>query len=358
MKNKKFINIYGLELIFQYPILCAILFFLVYWGLPFIALFDYNIVNDKIIYEKETIQYLADKTHLIFALAVSLGGCFTAWMCKIINNDNDKVHCKSLYSKDCNQKILHFTKIANSHILKVLALVIAVITAFMVSHLMIKIDTWWGVTDSLFNISGIFFIINTSIMVYLGLTVFVQISLRSFLTLRLATKFININFFHEDGCNGQKNIGNLIMLGWLVSIFCVLSIFILYYQGYHGIENSGVSAIIALILVFSIPLISIIPLFSIVKAVNKEKMKLISTINTKSRINEKITKASIKQSSLNLGVKKKASIEIDEYFTIRNFVENANIWPFNFKALFFTITAYIIESLLVLDQLFSVFKNS
>lgn len=349
--NKKFIDYYGLEVIFNYPVSCSLLFFGVYWAAPAMLQVLINVISNGQEESGRFIQsYINDLTHLFFAIIVSIGSFFAAKICGIINKNEDKLVCQNEYEDHAIRTIWRFSKISNGCAIKLLALAICVITATVVTNIALKEESWWGVNAESLNLSGVFFIINSSAMVFLGISVFIQISLRSILTSILAKKFIHIDFFHSDGCNGQKNVGNLIMHGWALSITCVSSIFILYYMGYLGIEDSIVAATISFILIFAIPMISILPLLAIVRSVNEEKIRAIYEINKKSMITEMLQNKPINKKAI-------THLGVDEYFAIRGYIEGANVWPFNLKAISLAVVAYMIQSILVFDQLHGVIKK-
>ena len=344
----KFIYYHGLERVFNHPILCSALFFGIYWiGPAFLLIIDNVVSTSNDVFIDVVKLYAGDLTHLLFALVVSFGSFFAARMCGIINSNEDKIVCRDEFKNETTRTTLIFQKISNGFLINIIALVICSFSASVVIDIILTEENWWGVTDGFVNSSGVLFVINTSAMIFIGISVFLQISLRSILSSVLAVKFIHIDFFHADGCNGQKKVGSLIMHGWALSITCVSSIFILYYMGYLGIEKSVVSAVISFVLIFAIPMISILPLAAIVRSVNEEKTSAINKINNKSRIIEK----------LNGNNKIKSHLDVGEYFAIRSYVESANIWPFNLKAISIAVIAYILQSVLVFDQLINVIKK-
>jgi hypothetical protein len=349
--NNKFIYYLGFESLFNFPILCGLFFFFIYWLSPlFINSITLVFNNQQIDITHFVNSYVNDSVHLIFSVIVSVGAIFAAKICGIINDNKDKLSCKKECAEKSDKLKQHYLEMSNGYLIKIFSLIICVLTAFIVTIIAIEQLNWWGVTNGAINSSGMMFIINTSAMVFFGVNIFIQISLRSLLTSILAGRFIDIDFFHSDGCNGQKEVGNLIMYGWVLSIFCVSSIFILYQMGYMGIEKSAIAAIISIVLILSVPMISILPLWAIVKAVSREKNYAIININKRSKISTYF-KPMRKYKKKKNNYWEESTLNTSEYLSIRNYLEKANVWPFNFKAILFATIAYLIQSILVLDKL-------
>lgn len=336
--------------------LVGLLVFIIYWLVPLlISYFGFTSKpeNDLGLEEFLIKYYLTDKTHLYFAIVISIASVIgilslykIPWSIKILSSegviDNSEQKILEEYNKN--------RKVANSIITKIVSLIMMVLAGYVFYRFysLPKFNYWWGNIE--FSKANIYFTLVIAAMIYYGTQFTFMFIMNSNLLIKLIKYGLKPRLFHHDGSNGLSPLGTMIILKWLVAICMITGAFIVVFFGYMGLERSLITQLVIAIFTFTIPVIAILPL---VKALNqiseikKEKLKKFGSI-----LNDNLNKIENQVSSNDLENDKAYINNFLEVYQIYTTVNEINVFPFNPKALASVIVIYSFQIALTIYQLF------
>jgi hypothetical protein len=281
MKVRRFHNKFAIRSILDInPYFMPVLVFGAYWGVTLLLLLvsGYNSESKQgglfLHFIKLLTLYFNDVTHFVFSIIISIS---TLPISLILNKSRSVVkHTTNCLALESDQElfIARYNKcfeIAYSWPVIVFCLTLAT-SAFLIVVIKATNDTyvyWWGHLSH--GISGFYFAFISSQMVFWGALSFFVIGAQSnvfFYIRQLKLKYKPLNV---DGCNGLRPLGFLILLMWTYSLCVAIAIYIVFTQGYLGLENNPIIWTLAILASINIPIIAIAPLFSATRAVHAAK---------------------------------------------------------------------------------------
>ncbi len=297
----------------------------------------------------DPIPYLDDRSHLLFSPVLALGAGFASVFVRKLHATFNNLTNEQLPNSDF--KKIHrvygkYRKIANHWGGRIASLVIAVpVLIFFVSlHFDKRFEYWWG--SSAHGSAGLLFAANEFLMVYYGTQGLLLLTCAVLMISSVFKDDINLQPYHPDGCNGLLPIGELILYIWLSSIVFAGAIFVATYYGYLGLESTPVVWLLATLGTVAIPVIAILPLKAVAKAVSRAQYRALAQLSP--ALNRRLLVASIDAlADPEPADKDRATRMLEAYRTLREI----NIWPFSPRALSVLTAIYAVQVFMVTSKL-------
>lgn len=303
------------------------------------------------------LAYLSDHTHFIFAAILALGAAIGMLILRRINRvviqlgmdglpNSDKTYIANVYKRYRFRAGHWLNKLVS------LTFAILVILVFLQLHLRTDLSYWWG--SEYHGRAGIVFALIEGITVYFGSQAILQITWGSFMLARLFSRGLTLRPFHPDGCNGLEPLGRQIFILWVFAICLSTEIIVTLFLGYLGIEHTQVSWLLALFVTLCLPVIAIIPLLAAVRAIYRARASELRKLESGLMKMYKRARDAIASDSGNTTIAMLSSLnDLLGTFVV---VRDANVWPFNPKALTLVVVIFGLQVVLTASQLLSLFR--
>jgi len=205
---------------------------------------------------------------------------------------------------------------------------------------------WWGC--AIYGRAGLLFSFIVFLMMYYGTQILFLTAAASLMIAKLFSLEMQLRPFHADGCNGLRPVGKLLFLLWLISILLAAAVFVAMGIGYIGIEKTPIGWTFAMLATSTIPLIAIVPLFSVVRATQRARDKHLEKLEP--LLDSALS--SVVESRDNPSGKRPPShsCKFENLRAVHGLLKDLNIWPFNPRALTMVMAIYAAQFLLTLRE--------
>lgn len=361
------------------PFLVGLLAFSVYWGVPLaFAIWNGTLItiptlkgysnvfaghailqSSLALFARTQVMsdgmpYLLDRVHFIFAILVAIASVIGTIILRKMGSDLLELHSQGIPVNNFDFLHANFDghrRAANHWIGRGVSLILAA-GGFYVFYGLYQdqeVRYWWG--SATHGCAGLLLAVVVSIMIYFGTQGMFLITVGALMIARMFRKGLQLRPYHPDGCNGLSVLGNLILLLWIISIVLVGAIYVVFGLGYFGLQRTQLAWILAVIGIFTIPCVAIIPLWAAMQAAIKAKhvelCRLEPAVDQLYRTTVESLQSKPVDEILSLAER------LSQLETLHQFVDDLNIWPFNRHALAFVMSVYVIETLLTLHQIFN-----
>ena len=363
--------------------------FALYWGLPFLLAVIYGTIIPKDIvlnmakglatnlpdffanakalkafanYQQletpDSLAYLTDTTHFIFAVVISIGGGLAAHIIKRFNRTVEELRREEVplaTDSDVLNVYEAYRCVATHWAFRAASVVVAFLT-FVIFVYLAKArgnTHWWGHLSH--GYAGIVFALIEALMVYWGTRVLILIGMGSLMLVKLMQFPLALRPFHADACNGLSYLGYQIIYLWLFSLSLALAIYVVLSLGYLGIENTFIAWLLALCGTFAIPGLAVLPLLSALKSIHKARRTRLDGF-------EQILSDLLRDAEVFAVAKKTDEAvttigQLDKIYSAQKIINTANVWPFNPRALFSILLINIVQIIFTLDKLLGIFSQ-
>lgn len=296
-----------------------------YWGAPLALLVIWTLArsNDPFGGAASAVQaYLRDQTHLIYSVLVSLGGMAVYFVLKktspvirhtlrIVKGRTDHIEWRT--------KFRFYQSAAFSKWIVLICGVVSISTfVILVTRIFDpRYHFWWGHISN--GYSGLYFAVAASQMVFWGTWSLFVIGAVSLIISHIGRCRFRYEPLRADGCNGLRPIGLLIMVMWAYALLTSLSIYLVFSRGYLDLEDNVAIWFISLTGSVCIPLVAILPLISVTRAIRRARERYLHEI-------EQLSQA-FKQPQSRRDID-----QLNALLEVRQSVLQGNIFPFRNQA--------------------------
>jgi hypothetical protein len=130
-------------------------------------------------------------------------------------------------------------------------------------------SSWWG--NLKYGYAGYYFVFAASQMVFWGAWAILSITAFSVHIARISKYKIDYSPAHHDNSGGLRPLGFILLLIWWYSLSVASAVYIVFSQGYLGIEKNYAIWILAITVSICVPLIGVLPLIRIMKSIDRAK---------------------------------------------------------------------------------------
>ncbi len=304
------------------------------------------------------LPYLQDTTHFLFTIILSIGAAIATITLKNFNTTIAKLVNEGIpHSSD--ETVAHiYVNYRRRAFLKrysCLSAALGLAAALLFLHLSgsAQLSYWWG--SNQYGMAGDAFAVIIGLMVFAVLQGAIILIFGALMFARQMTLPVELKPFHRDGCNGLAPLGRQIFFLWWNALLGGLAIYVALRLGYLGIERTPIVWALALLGSLTIPAIAIIPLMAALRAVRKVQGAALDRLGTV--LNRSLGEADAAIQNGNLPEANRIISELGEVKDLFQTFKNANVWPFNPKALTFILVANAIQIVLTAHELIGLISH-
>jgi hypothetical protein len=302
----------------------------------------------------DSLPYLQDLTHFVFALTLSLGALVSAMTIKNFNRTvailaSDQIpHADPRQISEIYQQ---YRKKAfqRRYVFLCLVLGLAAFLLFLYLYASPRYAYWWGSHQH--GSAGLLFAIIVGGMVFSALWGLVILIFGAAMLARIFSLPMDLRPFHRDGCNGLAPLGRQIFLLWGNALFGGIAIYVALRLGYLGIQRTPIVWVLAVLGSAGIPLIAIVPLYASLQAVKRAQNANLQQLGR--FLNRQLEAADTAIQNGNFPAAHETIAQLTEVKDLFEIYKTTNVWPFNPKALTFILIANAIQIALTVKELMS-----
>jgi hypothetical protein len=305
----------------RYPVI-PIVIFGSYWLIPLAILAASASPDGTLSVLKVSTSYVQDLTHFIYAALISLGAVpvyiilrktspIIRHTLQIVKGETDYAQWRSKYGRYQNAAFSWLLVIACA------GLALAVFLILLSRALDDQYSYWWGHISN--GYAGIYVALIASQMVFWGTWSFFIVTAVSLIISHIARCRLDYQPLRADGCNGLRPLGFLIMLMWAYSLLAAAAIYVVFSRGYLDLELNPGIWFISLVGSLCLPLVAILPLFSVTVAITKARDHYLLDLEALSRSSAT--------------PKKMRDVEkLNRFLEVRELIVRSNSLPFRNRA--------------------------
>jgi hypothetical protein len=302
--------------------------------------------------------YLTDKTHLIFAIVISIGAGIATYVIRNFNTTVIQLRHRGIpLAGEDNLKLDYATyyKFATHKGWKIMSGILGLFTGLIFFSLAKATGnaSWWGYHA--YGYSGALFALIETMMVYWGSRTIILMGVGSLMLAKFISYPILLRPFHPDGCNGLSPLGRQIFLLWLFALSLAFAIYVTLAMGYLGIEKTVVVWLLAILGTISIPALAVLPLLAALKSIQTAQRSRLAHFEP---ILNKLLDGTEQLVQNDEGDQAKQIVEqMKGIQAAHSIINSTNVWPFNPRALVGILIVNVVQIVLTLNALIEVFKK-
>lgn len=303
---------------------------------------------------RDTLPYLQDFTHFVFALTLSLGALVSAVTIRGFNRTVALLASDEIPHADLRQISDIYQQYRKKAFRRRYMLLCGVLGAgafvlFLYLYASPHYDYWWGSRQH--GAAGLLFAVIVGGMVFCALWGLVILIFGAAMLARIFSLPMELRPFHCDGCNGLAPLGRQIFLLWGNALFGGIAIYVALRLGYLGIQGTPIVWVLAVLGSAGIPLIAIVPLYAALQAVKRAQNANLHQLGR--FLDRQLAAADAAIQDGNLPAAHETIAQLSEVKDLFEIYKTTNMWPFNPKALTFIVVANAIQIALTIKELMS-----
>lgn len=346
--------------------------FILYWGVPFVVCLWMQIGVDPsavtslfarvglpvlLPTSQATLQYYtSDATHFLYGLIVSIGLAFFVTTIRMVPVTAARLLQNGVPTLPPEEVMeLYRASVADAYAWwKFLAAAaVGVAATWILLRLAASPQTvnWWG--NVAHGPSGVVFSLAVGLMVFgLVMGIFVLIGIAGLLS-TLARAPFKLRPFHPDGCSGMNPMGIQILWLWSCVFFGVAAVYVALRLGYLGLEGNPLVWCLAGGGAIAGPFVAIVPVVYTGRAVFVAKHEELAVWERllDRRVDEFVTEMRERHRSL----ANQAVSEFNELRGVYSAIQEVSVWPFSGRAFVSVLAVSLLQGVLVISQIRSLF---
>ena len=283
--------------------------------------------------------YLTDRTHALFALIVTAGAAVGA---SVVRGFSDSLSALQDALAPAPPRSAP-AAIAGAWLRHawIPGLLIAVLASvsFLVVFSDTQYDAWWGHQSR--GMAGVAFSGAVLCMVLASIQGIACLSGFAWHVSRQCRHATRFRLFHGDRCNGLAKLGATVSKLWVIACLIAAAVFLTLSVGYLGIETQPLTWLLAVLVSGSLPVMAIAPVWACARALNDHRSARLASLEPFIEITlGELAGCSPNQDDDHWTT---LSARLDGLLNVRSAIAEANVFPFNPKAVSLLVLVYVFQ---------------